>query len=103
MPAPQNMKATLEWGAGASSMVMTNGIMYGQNESANVPNADAKMSATMVNGQWSLRRRMLTTSTAAATAPIAGKTNRYGRSIHRFMMGMCSVSAYAKTITRNTS
>jgi hypothetical protein len=43
----QNMKARLECGAAASSMVTAPGIMYGQNEIASVPNADAKVSATM--------------------------------------------------------
>ena len=46
-PSPQNMKARLEWGAAASSMVMTNGIMYGQKEIARVPNADMKMRTTI--------------------------------------------------------
>jgi hypothetical protein len=46
-PAPQNMKARLEWGAAASSMVMAPGIMSGQDEIAKVPNATTKMRATM--------------------------------------------------------
>jgi len=47
MPAPQNINARLEWGAAASSIVIENGIIYGQNEIANVPNAATKISATM--------------------------------------------------------
>ena len=47
IPSPQNMKARLEWGAAASSMVMAKGIMYGQKEMASVPKAAAKMRATM--------------------------------------------------------
>jgi hypothetical protein len=41
------MKARLECGAAASSMVIVNGIMYGQKEIARVPKAAAKMSTTM--------------------------------------------------------
>ena len=44
MPPPQNMKAKLKRDAAASSIVIENGIMQGQNEMARVPNAAAKIS-----------------------------------------------------------
>jgi hypothetical protein len=57
MPANQNMNARLEGGATASLIVIENGIMYGQDASASVANAAAKISATMRNGTGPWRRR----------------------------------------------
>src|SRR5258707_15514608 len=51
-PSPQNMNARLEYGAAASSMVRTKGIMYGQNETASVPNADRKIDMNHRKGQF---------------------------------------------------
>jgi hypothetical protein len=41
------MNLRLDCGAAAWSTVMTEGIIYGQKDSANVPNADRKISATI--------------------------------------------------------
>jgi len=76
------MNARLECGAAASSMVRTKGIMYGQNETARVPKADKKINMTIGKGSSSRRYRTLAASTTAASAPITGKTNKYGRSNH---------------------
>jgi len=70
------MKARLERGAAAASIVIENGTMYGQNEIASVPNAAAKMTTTIGNGARSSRRRILAARATAATAPMAGETNR---------------------------
>lgn len=80
--APQNMNARLDCGAAASSMVRTKGIMYGQNEMARAPKADAKINMTIGKGSSSRRNLTLTASTSAASAPKTGKTNKYGRSVH---------------------
>src|ERR1700730_10688907 len=72
-PSPQNMNARLEYGAAASSMVRTKGIMYGQNETASVPNADRKIDMTIGKGSSSRRYRTLIASTMAASAPITGE------------------------------
>jgi len=46
-PHPQNMNTRLDCGAAAFVDVMTEGIMYGQKDSARVPKAEMKISATM--------------------------------------------------------
>jgi len=91
---PQDMNARLEWGAAASLTVMNerNHVRpEGERQRAECGHED--QCDTCKNGQRSLWRLMLAPSAIVAIAPIAGKANRYGRSIHRSMIGRRSASA----------
>ena len=54
---------------------MEYGIIYGQNNTASVANADRKNSTVMGNGQSSRRRRAPAKTPNMAASPIAGKIN----------------------------
>src|ERR1700677_4450212 len=97
-PAPQNMKFRLAAGDAACSTVSAKGIMYGQNEPAKVPNAARKIKAENLKGAQSSRRCTPLRRLIEDTAPISGKTRRYGRSSQWVIKLRCMARARTKVV-----
>src|ERR1700742_2329887 len=102
-PAPQKMKLRLAGGAAACSTVSAKGIMYGQNEPANVPKAARKIKAENLKGAQSSRRCAPFRRQIEDIAPISGKTRRYGRSNQRVIRLRCMVRARTKAVAKKAS
>src|SRR5664279_703641 len=78
-PAPQNRNESDASGAAALPTVIEYGIMYGQNNTASVANADRKNSTVIANGQPSRRRRAPAKTPTIASKPITGKIKPQAR------------------------
>src|SRR6516162_3098225 len=87
MPSPQNLKARLECGATASSIVIANRFMWGQNETAERHRENQKRHV-----EWN-SLRMLSAATNAAMTSVTGKMNKYGRSTHLRCSSLLSSAA----------